>query len=285
MSIDPATVQRFVEETAAEEIMVRFRRLADHEIRTKQGGELVTEADVASEARLTRLLRDYLPGSLVVGEEATAERPEALDLLQGADPVWLIDPVDGTANFAAGRPTFAVMVALVEKGKILASWIHEPSLARTAVAETGGGAWIGDGRLQVAAAVPLSDMCGTLHAGSFGGRELRRRVEAARERLGAIPSLRCAGAEYVRLAAGSLHYGLIPERLAEDDEAGDFHYTLFTKMMPWDHAPGVLLFTEAGGLARTFDRQVYDPARRDTPGLIMAPDEASWEALHEVLLG
>ena len=56
-------------------------------------------------------------------------------------------------------------------------------------------------------------------------------------------------------------------------------------MMPWDHAPGVLLFTEAGGLARTFDRQVYGPARRDTPGLLMAPDEASWEALHEVLLG
>ncbi len=285
MSIDPATVQRFVEETAAEEVMVRFRRLADHEIRAKEGGELVTAADIASEARLTRLLRDYLPGSLVVGEEATAERPEVLDLLQGADPVWLIDPVDGTANFAAGRPTFAVMVALVEKGAVLASWIHEPSLARTAVAEAGGGAWIGDGRLQVAAGMPLADMRGTLHVGSFGGRELRRRVEAARERLGAIPSLRCAGAEYVRLAAGSLHYGLFPERVADDNDTGEIHYTLFTKMMPWDHAPGVLLFTEAGGLARTFDRQVYDPARRDTPGLLMAPDQASWEALHEVLLG
>ena len=70
-----------------------------------------------------------------------------------------------------------------------------------------------------------------------------------------------------------------------DNDTGEIHYTLFTKMMPWDHAPGVLLFTEAGGLARTFDRQVYDPARRDTPGLLMAPDQASWEALHEVLLG
>ncbi len=133
MRIDPATVQRFVEETAAEEIMVRFRRLAEHEIRAKEGGELVTAADIASEARLTRLLQDYLPGSLVVGEEGTSERPEVLELLQGAGPVWLIDPVDGTGNFAAGRPTFAVMVALVEKGVILASWIHEPSLERTAV--------------------------------------------------------------------------------------------------------------------------------------------------------
>ncbi len=285
MLIDPESVQRFVEETAAEEIMVRFRRLAEHEIRAKEGGELVTAADIASEARLTRVLQDYLPGSLVVGEEGTSERPEVLELLQGADPVWLIDPVDGTGNFAAGRPTFAVMVALVEKGAILASWIHEPSLERTAVAEAGGGAWIGDERLRAAAPVPLSDMRGTLHVGSFGGPELRRRVEAARKRLGAIPSLRCAGAEYVRLAAGRLHHGRFPEKAAESHDTGEFHYTLFTKMMPWDHAPGVLLFSEAGGLARTFDRRVYDPARRDTPGLLLAPDEAGWEALHGVLLG
>ena len=285
MSIDPETVKRFVEETAAEEIMPLFRRLADHEIREKEGGELVTAADIASEARLTRLLQDYLPGSQVVGEEATAERPEVLDLVRGADPVWLIDPVDGTGNFAAGRRTFAVMVALIREGDILASWIHEPNLARTAVAESGGGAWIGGRRLRAASAVPLSDMRGTLHAGSFGPAELRRRIQRVRKSLGAIPSLSCAGAEYVRLAAGSFHYGLFPDKAPENEDAGEFHYTLFTKMMPWDHAPGVLLFTEAGGRARTFDRQIYDPSRRDTPGLLMAPDEASWEALYDVLLG
>ena len=285
MSIDPATVQRFVEETAAEEIMPRFRRLADHEVRAKEGGELVTAADVASESRLTRLLGDYLPGSLVVGEEAVAERPEVLDLVRSSDPVWLIDPVDGTANFAAGRRTFAVMVALIEKGAILAAWIHEPSQERTAVAETGSGAWIGETRLRMSGAVPVTEMRGTLHAGSFGGRALRRRIQGARERLGAIASLRCAGAEYVRLAAGDMQYGLFPEKTVEDTDAGGIHYTLFTKMMPWDHAPGVLLVTEAGGLARTFDRQVYDPARRDTPGLLIAPDEASWEALYEEIFG
>jgi fructose-1,6-bisphosphatase/inositol monophosphatase family enzyme len=285
MSIDPATVQRFVEETAAEEIVPRFRRLADHEVQSKEGGELVTAADIASEARLTRILRDYLPGSVVVGEEAVAQRHEVLELVRGSDPVWLVDPVDGTANFAAGRETFAVMVALIEKGTILAAWIHEPSLERTAVAEAGGGAWIGDTRLGVAAPVPLSEMRGTLHAGSFGGKSLRRRIQAARERLGAIPSLGCAGAEYVRLAAGSLHYGLFPEKRVEGEDAGGFHYTLFTKMMPWDHAPGVLLVTEGGGFARTFDRRLYDPARQDTPGLLIAPDEASWEALYEEILG
>jgi fructose-1,6-bisphosphatase/inositol monophosphatase family enzyme len=213
MSVDTAIVQRFVEEIAAEEIVPRFRCLADHEVQAKKGGEIVTAADIASEARLTRLLQDHLPGSHVVGEEGTSERPEVLDLLQGEDPVWLVDPVDGTANFAAGRPTFAVMVALVEKGAIRASWIHEPSLEHTAVAVSGSGAWIGDQRLSAAAAVPLSEMRGTLHAGDYIDQQLRRRIDASRESLGAIPSLRCAGAEYVRLAAGSLNYVLFPDKV------------------------------------------------------------------------
>ena len=285
MLIDPATVTRFVEETAAEEVLPRFRRLAERDVRAKEGGDLVTAADLACEARLTRLLQDYLPGSRVVGEEAAAERPEVLDLLQDADPVWLIDPVDGTANFAAGKRTFAVMVALVEKGAICAAWIHEPNQSQTAVAEAGGGAWIGDRRLNAAAAVPLSEMRGTLHAGSFGSRELGRRIQAVRERLGAIPSLRCAGAEYVRLAAGKMHYSLFSEKANPAKAPGEVHYGLFTRMMPWDHAPGVLLFAEAGGWARTFDRRTYEPARRDPPGLLMAPDEASWQALHGVLFG
>ncbi len=285
MSIDPETVARFLEETAAEEILPRFRRLADHEVREKEGGELVTAADVASEARLTRVLRDYLPGSQVVGEEAVAERHEVLDLLRAPDPVWLIDPIDGTGNFAAGRRAFAVMVALVERGAICAAWIHQPNLAVTALAEAGGGAWIGSHRLRAAAAVPLAEMRGTLHADSFGGRALRRRVQEVRERIGATSSLRCVGAEYVRLAAGSFHGALVSQATGQEASAGAFHYGLFTKMMPWDHAPGVLLYGEAGGRAQTFDRRVYDPSRPDTPGLLLAPDAASWEALHEVLLG
>ncbi len=267
MSIDPEKVTRFIEETAAEEILPRFRRLADHEVSEKQGGEVVTAADVESERRLTRLLKDHLPGSQVVGEESYAELPGVLDFLDGEDPVWLIDPVDGTANFAAGIEIFAVMVALVRGGETLASWIHEPTLERTATAELGSGAWIGETRLQAAESVALIAARGTLHGGRYGGPELRKRIQASRERLGAMRSLSCAGAEYVRLAAG------------------EAHYLLFTKMKPWDHAPGVLLFGEAGGLARTFDRRPYEPARRDTPGMLLASDEEAWEALYGEILG
>jgi fructose-1,6-bisphosphatase/inositol monophosphatase family enzyme len=239
--------------------------LASHEIHEKEFGELVTVADVAAEERLSAALCELHPGTVVVGEEAVAADPGVMDLLAGDDPVWLIDPIDGTGNFAAGRPTFAIMVALVQSGGTVAAWIHEPMAERTAVAEAGAGAWMAGRRLTVAQAAPLQDMRGTLHASQFATKEMARSIRSRRDRVGAVASLRCAGAEYLRLVTG------------------ETHYSLYTKLMPWDHAPGVLIHGEAGGTARTSDGVLYDPVRRDAEALLVAPDEPSWQALHQAL--
>jgi fructose-1,6-bisphosphatase/inositol monophosphatase family enzyme len=62
-------------------------------------------------------------------------------------------------------------------------------------------------------------------------------------------------------------------------------FSLFTKLMPWDHAPGALLLQEAGGIARFTDtRQDYSPLRHQAEALLLAPDPESWERLHAVLL-
>lgn len=267
MTVSIEAVTRILEETAAEEVLPRFRSLGEADKRIKAGGDLVTVADEAAERRLTQRLRDHLPGSLVVGEEAAAADPEVFAHLLQDEAVWLIDPIDGTINFAEGVPVFAMMLALVEGGEICAAWIHDVPGGRTGVAERGSGSWIGGRRLEAAAAAPLGEMTGTLHAGQFGGSELRERIRAKRAALGAIGSLRCAGAEYLRLAAG------------------DMHYSLFTKLMPWDHAPGVLLHAEAGGHAWTAEDRPYSPRRRESRGLLLAPDRASWQALYEALYG
>ena len=245
MSIDPEAVADLLRQVAGEEILPRFRSLASHEVSEKDGGELVTVADVAAERFLDHRFREMLPGSTVVGEEGAAENPAVLELLAGPDPVWLIDPVDGTNNFAHGRPCFAVMVALVRAGDLLAAWIHDLPAGRMALAEAGGGAWLDGQRLRVSRGRDPDEMRGTLHAGRFASPEMARRVEARRGRLNTLRSLHCAGAEYLRLAAG------------ETD------FTLYTRMMPWDHAPGVLIHREAGGHGRTLDDRAYDPARRD----------------------
>ena len=266
-SVPIEEVTRILVETAAEEVLPRFRNLGEDDTRIKAGGEVVTVVDEASERRLTQRLRDLLPGSLVVGEEAAAADPGIFANLLADEAVWLIDPIDGTSNFAQGVPVFAMMLALVERGETCAAWIHDVPGKRTGVAERGSGSWIDGRRLVTAPAASLGEMTGTLHAGQFGGPELRERVRAKREKLGAIRSLSCAGAEYLRLAAGEMHY------------------SLFTKLMPWDHAPGVLLHAEAGGHAWTAEDQPYSPLRRESRGLLLAPDEASWRALHDELYG
>ncbi|HEY9548370.1 MAG TPA: inositol monophosphatase family protein, partial [Kiloniellaceae bacterium] len=144
--IDVAKVSAVIEEIAAEDVLPRFQSLAAEEIHEKIAGELVTVVDLAVERRLSAQLRDLLPGSLVVAEEAVHADPDLMQQLDTAAPVWIIDPIDGTRNFAHGRPVFAIMVGLAQAGESLAAWILEPVSGRFGVAERGGGAWMGGKR-------------------------------------------------------------------------------------------------------------------------------------------
>lgn len=268
MTVDIDAVTAILREVAAAEVMPRFRALAEHEVRAKKGGEVVTVADVAAEREITGRLRDLLPGSQVVGEEATAEDPGLLDIFARVDDwIWIIDPIDGTANFAAGRPVFALMVALVRRGETAAAWILDPVGPRCATAERGAGAWLDGVRLSLGPPPPPEALRGTLHASTFATAEMARQIQARRARVGAVKSLRCAGWEYLRLASGEIQF------------------SLFTKLMPWDHVPGTLIFREAGGLALTLDGAPYGARDHRAEGLLMAPDQASWDWLHDRLFG
>jgi fructose-1,6-bisphosphatase/inositol monophosphatase family enzyme len=267
--IESDIVERILRDTAQAEILPRFRALQDHEVREKGPGDLVTVADEATEAALHRRLSDLLPGSVVVGEEAAAKDAAVFDLLEGVEPVWVIDPVDGTGNFARGRETFAVMVALVRGGETRQAWIYLPVIDAMLRAEAGSGAELDGQALRLAepADPTPAQLRGTLHAGAFATPEMARRIERRRGRVGQVRSLSCAGGEYLRLARGEIDF------------------SLFTKLMPWDHAPGTLIVTEAGGQARLLDGTPYRPTVRRGDGLLMAPDPASWHALYETLLG
>ena len=253
------------------EILPRFRRLASAEIRTKSGPlDLVTDADEAAERMITAGLLARFPGCVVVGEEACAADPSLLTKLAGAELSFVVDPVDGTANFAAGLPLFACMAAAMVRGEIVASWIHDPLGDDTAMALRGEGAWIEapDGHrrdLRVAPAVPVNRMVAGV-SWSWLAEPLRSRVTSRLPRLAASLSLRCAAHEY-RLVSG-----------------GHAHALLYNKLMPWDHAPGWLLHREAGGYAARFDGSDYGP-HLTSGGLIVAPDRESWEALRDALLG
>ena len=235
--------------------MARWRR--------KDSGELVTVADVAAERAISCRLIEHLPGSIVIGEEAVDADPGLLERLHDPDPVWLVDPIDGTGNFAKGDRLFAVMVALVRSCETLAAWIHDPISGSTAVAEKGAGAYLDGGRLRLSA--PPPEIKGTLHAGQFASPAMYRLVRSRRDRLNTIHSLSCAGHEYLSLARG------------------DIQFTLFTKTKPWDHAPGGLIFGEAGGLGLTLDGRPYRPGQDSRPGLLLSTDRATWDHVYQAL--
>lgn len=257
-------------QAAQAEIMPRFRRLAAGDVRTKSGPlDMVTDADEGAERVIAAGLAARFPGCLVVGEEAATADPDLLGRLAGADLAFVVDPVDGTANFAAGLPLFGCMAAAVVRGEVVAGWIHDPLGDDTAITLRGEGAWVEDaaGRgtpLRVAAPAPVERMLGAV-SWAYLGEPLRSRVPARLPRLAAAVGLRCAAHEY-RMAAG-----------------GHAHVLLYNRLMPWDHAAGWLLHREAGGYSARFDGSPYSPLLH-TGGLICAPDQACWRAAREALL-
>lgn len=255
---------------ATDEIMSRFRKLGSGDVRTKSGPlDPVTVADEAAEQALIAGLKSRFPEIDVIGEESVSADPELMRRLARPGPVWVIDPIDGTTNYASDLPLFGTMLALVEDDKILAGFIHDPVGDDTAIAIAGRGAWlqssVGDRRpLRAAAAAPVKEMTGAL-SWRFLGEPLKSRVVSRMSQLAATFDLRCAAHQYRLIAAGHCHT------------------LLFRKTLPWDHCAGVLLFTEAGGHAARYDGTPYRPSET-TGGLLLAPDAASWKELHRTLL-
>ncbi len=260
-----------IEDAARREILPRFRHLAAGAVRSKTGPlDLVTDADEAAERLITEALLRAHPGCLVVGEEAASADPSIMAGLMQADLAFVLDPVDGTSNFAWGLPLFASMAAVLVRGEVVGSVIHDPIGQDSAMALRGAGAHTRhmDGRrvdLHVAAPVALAEMAGGA-SWRFLPDGLGARVAANLPKVAASFSYRCAGHEYRLLAAGSCHY------------------LFYGRLYPWDHAPGWLLHQEAGGYAAHFDGSPYRADRIDG-GLILTPDRDGWVALHDALLG
>lgn len=267
---DLATLAAILRTAARAEIMPRFRNLAAAEVRHKTGPlDLVTTADEAAERHITAALHREFPGCTVLGEEAAAANPAILNTYATADLAFVVDPVDGTSNFAAGLPLFGCMAAAIQRGEVIAAAIHDPVGDDTALALRGEGAWTETASgtchpLRVATPVPPAQMTGAA-SWRYLPETLRTRVCTRLPRLGATWDYRCAAHEYRMLAAGHCHY------------------LLFWRLMPWDHAPGWLLHHEAGGFSAQFDTTPYTPTVTKG-GLICTPDEPSFHALRDVLL-
>lgn len=218
--MDTDAVLALIQDVSATYVDPRFRALAAGEVSEKNPGDLVTIADQEAEVALTEALTGAHPGALVLGEEAHSREPALYDAYLAADHAFTVDPVDGTKNFVHGSPDHAVMVSEVRAGEVTRAWIWQPQHGRAFVAERGAGAFADGERLRVPEAA-----------------EPWRGVTSYRRWLGrALPGL--APLELTWVSCGIDYPHVV---------VGDATYLLYSGNHPWDHAPGALLLSEAGG--------------------------------------
>lgn len=230
----------------------------------KSPGELVTVVDQEAEEALSVELSAVAPGVPIVGEEGCSADPSRLAGL-AAERAWVVDALDGTANFVAGLSDWAVMVALLASGKTVAAWIFQPVSDRMYVAVRSAGAWCDGRRLRSELREPRpEDLRGAVST-RFMDEDTAALVNRNSGAFGAIAPVRgSSGIEYPRLVEGQQDF------------------VLFWRTLPWDHVPGVLLVQEAGGVARRPDRSEYQPGD-DRTGLLAACDPMTWELAERLL--
>jgi fructose-1,6-bisphosphatase/inositol monophosphatase family enzyme len=256
-------------EAAETVILPYFQTLTAEDVHLKAPGEEVTVADQKAEDFISERLEAILSGAPVIGEEAVHANPALLEALGSAERAWLVDPLDGTANFAAGDPHWAVMVALVRFGETIASWVYRQTDGRLVMAERGGGTWHDGTRLTCATGdrTEPGSLRGAVLA-RFLTDEERQRMIPRFDRFQAVTGgYSCAGFEYPAIIDG------------------DQEFALFQRLMPWDHAPGALLLTEAGGVAQHPDGLPFRPDHAGRRGLLLASSTEAWQSVRDVLYG
>ena len=256
---------------ADQEIMPRFRSLGAGGIREKTSAlDLVTDADEQAEAAMKAAIAKAFPKAAFIGEESVEKDRGLLAQIADAELSIIIDPVDGTSNFAWGLPLFGVLAAVVAKGETIGGIIYDPVGRDCTFALKGEGAWgkseSGATRdIRVSKPISLAEMTGT-SSWYLMPEPMRTRVATNIAKTGACFSYRCAAYEYRIVAEGLVDFSL--------------HY----KLMPWDHAAGVLIHAEAGGYSALFDGSPYTPTRFEG-GIISAPSKDIWQVLRDELLG
>ncbi len=252
-------------DAAERAILPHYQSLAAHQIEDKAADDVVTVADHESEAILAEGLARLLPEAAIVGEEAAHADPSLLGKL-GDALCWIIDPVDGTNNYAAGRPPFGILVALAEAGETVAGWILDPLTGRFCHAARGKGAFIGEERVfaRSSGTEPAIAAISLVFADPARREALRSHI-APHYRLVDIP--RCAAEQYPRLVLG------------QND------VSVFERTHAWDHAAGVLFLNEAGGKAARPDGSPYRVDELGRTGLLGAASPALWDELAQRMAG
>ncbi|MFH1653048.1 MAG: inositol monophosphatase family protein [Pseudomonadota bacterium] len=208
-----------------------------HTIEFKGAINLVTEVDKACERLIVDSIRKKFPDHDILAEEGSGHE-------RGADYKWIIDPLDGTVNYAHNFPFFGVSIALEFKGELVMGVIYDPIRRELFHAVKGNGAFLNSKRIHVSDRKPLKNaMLGTGFAYNVQEEDQLDNIDNFRNFIKTARAVRRPGAasiDFAYVACGRL----------------DGFWELFLKS--WDMAAGVVIIREAGGTVTSFDGSAYD---------------------------
>ncbi|MEW6647665.1 MAG: inositol monophosphatase family protein [Pseudomonadota bacterium] len=213
---------------ARQELLPRFNRVA---AAVKADGSVVTEADLACQQAVTAALAAHWPHIPLLGEEMAAAEQQRL-LADSADGLWCLDPLDGTSNFAAGIPYFALALAYIRHGEVQLGLVYDPVRDECFSAARGQGAWLNGAPLRArATGLPLARCVAMV--------DFKRLAPSLATRLACHPPF----ASQRNFGSSALDWCQLA--------AGRGQLYLHGRQNLWDYAAGSLILAEAGGCAET----------------------------------
>ncbi len=251
-------------EVSRKAILPHYQALANHQITNKAADDVVTIADHAAEEMLSEGLAKIIPGLAIVGEEAAHDDASVLERLSG--DCWIVDPLDGTNNFAAGKPPFGILIAMASAGEAHTGWIYDCLSDRLCIAHHGKGAFIGNEKIS-ARTTGQDPPIAAISTVFMDPAQRAAVMEQIAPHYTMVDIPRCAAEQYPRLALG----------------INDV--SIFERTLAWDHAAGALWLNEAGGKAARLDGSPYRVDEHGRTGLIGAATPELFEQLADRLNG
>ena len=250
MNIDIAQLKNIIIAASKEELLPRFNSVKRN---YKRDGSVVTEADLVMQARLITSLQELYPDIALLGEEMSVEQQQTL--LASDTPLWCLDPVDGTSNFAAGVPYFCVSLALIENGVVTLGLVYDPVRDECFSAQRGQGAYLNNEQLTSQdTGLQLKDVIALIDfkrlKPELATQLITRRPYGSQRSLGSIALELCWIA------------------------AGRGHIYLHGKQQLWDYAAAQLILSEAGGLALTLEGDTLGSDSLNPISTVAALDES-----------
>jgi len=234
---------------AKQELKPRFAKV----IRShKQDGSFLTEADLAVQTKIEKLLHEKYPEISFLGEEMTREQQQ--QAMNDSNGVWILDPLDGTSNFAAGIPYYAVSLAYIKSGKVVWGMVYDPERDECFSATQGQGATLNNKPLEKLVANISIDKSTAVIDFKRLSPELASRI-VARPPYSSQRSFGGVALDWCWLAAGR------------------FHLYLHGKQNIWDYAAGHLVFNELGSYSCTLQGDAVFDFSLNPRSAVAAADE------------